>query len=278
MIVDLFRSQPRLVAPLLDALGCPLPKFDRAESHSEETPALAVTEFHADSVVVLRAADRPVFAVVVEVQLRPDPDKPWTWPVYAATLRARLRCPTVLLVLCPDKRTADWAAEPVDFGYGSPPALLRSLVLDPRGVPLITDPEVAVRLPELTVLSVVAHPDYPDPRATFEALMAALGKIETDRGSRYYEFVFSRLPEAVRSVWESLMNADVLKNFEPQSNFAKKWRVAGEADALLRVLAARRIVVPDDVRGRIEGCEDLEQLGRWIDRAATAESVDDLFI
>lgn len=78
------------------------------------------------------------------------------------------------------------------------------------------------------------------------------------------------------------MSADVLKNFEPQSNFAKthlsKGRVAGEADALLRVLAARRIVVPDDVRGRIEGCEDLEQLGRWIDRAATAESVDDLFV
>jgi hypothetical protein len=46
---------------------------------------------------------------------------------------------------------------------------------------------------------------------------------------------------------------------------------------LLAVLAARGIEVPDDVQARITGCTDLEQLETWIRRAATADSVQDLF-
>ena len=35
-----------------------------------------------------------VQAIVVEVQLRPDTRKRRTWPVYVATLHARLGCPS----------------------------------------------------------------------------------------------------------------------------------------------------------------------------------------
>ena len=51
----------------------------------------------------------------------------------------------------------------------------------------------------------------------------------------------------------------------------------GEATALLTVLAARGIEVPDDVRERITGCIDVAQLTLWVERAVTAKTVADLF-
>jgi len=51
----------------------------------------------------------------------------------------------------------------------------------------------------------------------------------------------------------------------------------GEARALLAVLGARGIPVPDQARQRIIGCTDPDQLETWVCRAATAKSVDDLF-
>ena len=54
-------------------------------------------------------------------------------------------------------------------------------------------------------------------------------------------------------------------------------RVEGEASAVLRVLAARGIQVPDDVRARICACTDTRQLDTWLDRAAGATAISDLF-
>jgi hypothetical protein len=55
-------------------------------------------------------------------------------------------------------------------------------------------------------------------------------------------------------------------------------RAEGGAAALLVILEARGVPVPDEVRGRITECTDLVQLDNWIRRAATADSMDDLFI
>lgn len=51
----------------------------------------------------------------------------------------------------------------------------------------------------------------------------------------------------------------------------------GEAKAILLVLAARGISIPDDTRQRITACTDLTQLTTWTERAATATAIDDLF-
>jgi len=60
-------------------------------------------------------------------------------------------------------------------------------------------------------------------------------------------------------------------------NFADKRRAEGEAAAVLMVLDARDIDVPDDARERITGCADLDQLETWVRRAVTATTVSDLF-
>jgi hypothetical protein len=49
-------------------------------------------------------------------------------------------------------------------------------------------------------------------------------------------------------------------------------RVQAQAEDLLRVLAARKFAVSDEVRARIETCSDPATLGRWIERAITAQS------
>ena len=44
------------------------------------------------------------------------------------------------------------------------------------------------------------------------------------------------------------------------------------AEAVLAVLDARGLVVTDDVRARVRACRDVDVLGRWLARAATAPS------
>jgi len=45
---------------------------------------------------------------------------------------------------------------------------------------------------------------------------------------------------------------------------------------LLTVLQGREVAVPDDLRQRILGCADQDQLRRWLLRAVTATTIDDV--
>ena len=132
-LVEMIRHRPSLVAELLGrVLAVDLPVHRSARVEAGEFTDVSPTEYRADLVVVLADGDRPVTAVVVEVQLRPDGAKRWSWPVYLTTLRARLRCPALLLVVCVDATTAAaWCAAPIPLG---PPGLeLVPLVLGRTG-------------------------------------------------------------------------------------------------------------------------------------------------
>jgi predicted transposase YdaD len=86
-------------------------------------------------------------------------------------------------------------------------------------------------------------------------------------------------------------------NYEYQSEFAKthqakgraegrtegraegrtEGRAEGEARSLLTVLDARGLVVSAEQKERITTCTDLELLGRWLRKAVTARSAEELF-
>jgi hypothetical protein len=53
-------------------------------------------------------------------------------------------------------------------------------------------------------------------------------------------------------------------------------RNEGRAAALIAFLLTRGLEVPDQVRGRITACSDLATLDRWIARAVTAASADEV--
>ncbi|MGV9781287.1 hypothetical protein [Nocardia farcinica] len=267
----------------MSALGCQLPCYETVEPRSERAAVLAPTEYYADAVLAFRRGGDTVLAVVVEIQLRRDGDKLWSWPVYTASLRARLRCPVLLLVICPDPRTATWAAQPLHFGYRNPPTTLAPLVLDPSSVPVVTDPDLAAELPELAVLSAVAHPDHPDHTEIWRALAIGLRTLGADPALRYHDFILTMLPRAVRPAWEAFMSTG-LRDYNFTSDFARKYfaegeaqgEAIGEAKSVLTVLDARGITVSDQVRETILSCRDLDQLQKWLRRALEVGRAEEL--
>ncbi len=92
-LVDLFRNRPTLAAEMLrEAFGHALPSFKEAHIESTDLTEIIPADRRADLLVVLvDEQQRPLLAIVVEVQLHEDRDKPYVWPVYITHTRARYR-------------------------------------------------------------------------------------------------------------------------------------------------------------------------------------------
>ncbi|GAB3811926.1 hypothetical protein GCM10027605_52810 [Micromonospora zhanjiangensis] len=276
-MIELFRHRPALAAELLAGpLGITVPAYQNVRLDSGDLPDLIPTEYRADSVITLTRGDTSVLSVVIEIQLRPDQRKRRSWPVYLSTLHARSHCPAMLLVVCPDERTAGWCATPIDVGH--PGWTLVPLVIGPQRIPTVTDPAEAADSPELAVLSALAHGTHPDRDKIFQALLNGLGTMDQHQANLYTDAVLAALPQAARHHLEALMTS---ATYEYQSDFARRYfyegKAEGEARALLTVLAARGITVSDADRQRITECTDADQLETWVRRAVTAGSVDDIF-
>ena len=84
------------------------------------------TEYRADLVALLLRG-KPIYGIVVEVQLDRDADKLKTWPLYATALRAKFNCPVSVLVVTPYDAVARWAARPIVIG--APESVFRTLVI-----------------------------------------------------------------------------------------------------------------------------------------------------
>ncbi len=283
-LVQMFRYRPVLAVELLDQVAdMNMPAYQKVRLDSTDFTQATATEYRADVVVTLTAADKPVLAIVVEAQLRRDDDKRSTWPVYLATLRSRMKCPAVLLVLCVDEGTVGWACQP--FHLGHPGWTLAPLALGPNELAKVTTIDEAHRAPELAVLSAMAHGGGPDGEKTLSALASAIAVVDADRGKLYIDLVLAALPAAARNFLEELMTS----TYSYQSDFARRYffegeakglaegKAEGEALAVLAVLDSRKVDVPDDARSRILACVDLDQLNIWLQRVATAESITDLF-
>ena len=281
-IIELFRHRPVLAAELLqETLSVVLPTFTEARIESAAFADLKPPEYHADLVVLL-AADEPVLGIVLEVQLRIDAQKRYSWPHYAASLRVRLACPTCVLVYAPDPDVAAWAAAVV---LGGPGWSLQPFVLGPDHVPVIADRREAAARPELAVLSAMAHGRrLPPERAALVAVTALEAVAKQDDGPLvlYYDLLVDSLSAAARKAFEAMD----LKNYEFKTDFARKYLAEGrqeglaegrqeglaegKAEAVLHVMAARGLDVPDDVRQRVLACKDPILLNTWIQRAAVA--------
>jgi hypothetical protein len=283
MLLELFKNRPLMAAELLEsALGPRLPSYDTARLEPTDMSECAPTAYHADSVALLTDSQSRAgpLAVVVEIQRGRDKDKRWTWPVYVTTVRARYKRPAALLVLCPDPGVAKWCAEPIELG--PPGSTFQAIVIGPEAVPVITDPEDASRSLEMAVLSAFAHSHGPIGEQVVKTACSALNATNDDRSALYAGFLYAVLPAASRTYLEALVRTvDWSKADLPVPPWTDvmvvKAEARGEATALLEVLSARGIDVPEEARTRITGCMDLEQLRRWIRSAVTVERVEDLF-
>ena len=284
-LVELFRSCPTLAAHLLAAQrAIPSAETVECEMLSEDLSVVASPEYRADAVVRMRGPSIEL-ALVVEVQLRRDPDKAFVWPAYVAVARARHRIPATVLVLTLDGDTARWAAEPIVLGpgwVGSP------IVVGPAQVPVVTDLRVAAACPEVAVLSAMAHGDGPQGSAVGLAAAQAARDLDEQRSRLYVDLILAALHPAARAFLERLM----IQNWEPQSDLFKRLihqgrtegltegRAGGLADGerrlLERLLTRRFGPLPADVLTRIRAAPE-EQLLQWSDEVLSAPSLEAIF-
>lgn len=272
----LFRNRPELAAELLrDALGVELPAYTEARIESAELTDIEPAARYADLVVLL-IDGKPVLGIVVEVQLAPDEGKRFTWPVYVANLRSRIRCDVELLVFTPDSKTATWAARPIRLGeFGT----VRPFVVGPEGVPVVDDLAAAKQHPELAVLSAMAH-GHGDVEAAVRLALVAL-EASSETAARhfavYYDLVVSALSEAARKAFEMLPQQYQFQDESLRRSF-DKGRAQASARAVLAVLEAREVAVTEGERERILACTDLEQLDKWVIKSVKVASAAELFI
>ena len=270
-LVNLFRNRPALAPELLrEVLHAQVPAFENVRVADANLTEVIPSERRADLVLLLET-DAPRAALVVEVQLSVDPDKAWSWPVYLANLRARLRCGVTLLVISTDHAVAQWAARPI--GMGHPGLELTPLVVGPKLVPVVLDEGAAERDPELAVLSALAHGDEPEAAEVVMAALMATRRLDDDRAALYVDLVLANIGAAARAFVEELMAS---RTYEYQSDFARRYFGQGKAEAILQVLATRGLDVPTDVRERVLACKDLALLDTWLTRAVTATSVSEV--
>jgi hypothetical protein len=270
VLVDLFKNRPSLGAELLvEALGVALPSYTEARLVSIDLTQIQPAEYRADVVVLLLDGDVPRRVLIVEVQLGIDDDKRFTWTEYTMGARAKHRCPVGLLVVAPDPDVAAWCAEPIETGIAG--FVLRPPVLGREAVPAVTDPAEAARRPELAVLSAMAHGQSELGAAIAAAVLPAIGELDDERARFYGDLVLNSLTAAGRKALEEMM-----KGYEYQSEFAKKYVAETRAQAVLSVLQVRGLDVPETARERILAEKDLARLERWIKRAVVVASVDEL--
>ena len=268
----LFRNRPQLAPELIrDALHLSLPDYTDVRIHSADFTDVQPAEYRADLVLVL-AADSPVLAIVLEVQLSPHEDKPYAWPAYVVNLRARIRAPVCLLVVTAEDSVARWARKPIYLGGEDH---FVPWVLGPTDVPEITDNERAQQDPELAVLSAIAHAQSVNVQKSVSiALCAQLAShsLDAERSRLYCDLVLHSLPEAAREALKDMNRF----NYEYQSDFARQHiaegRAEGRAQIVLRLLTLRYGPLSGDITSRIKtaSCAELEAI---TDRVLSAQTL-----
>jgi hypothetical protein len=274
----LFRERPELAVEVLrELVGVDVPVAGPVRLESNDFNDRPSKDFQPDTVITIGPPQAPVHGIVVEVQQYKSEAKRRQLPRYAAALWLLLRCPVTVLCVCPEPDASARFAEPIRTEL--PGYVFRAAVLGPGDVPAITDPEEAAARPELAAMAVMLHGWH---RPVAEAFVTALASLKPDHAPQYYEYAYGMASPAVRRILEELMSSATWPIYSP---FAREHyghgkddgRVEGEVSAILRVLAARGIEVPEDDCARICACADTRQLDIWLDRAVAATSITDLF-
>ncbi len=194
----IFQDRPELLAPVFRILDLPPPEKAAVEVLTPDVTEARPLERRVDSVLRVKPYDGGGFLLAIEAQGRCDPDKAVNWAYYVSYLAAKYKHPVLLLVVCQDKATADWAAGPFRLGMDDWTTLsVHPLVLGPGNVPVILDPEEAAQDLTLATFSALTHGSHRDAPAILKALARAMGTADPD-SVRY-----SGEPRAYCASWKS---------------------------------------------------------------------------
>lgn len=251
--------------------------YDRFEVSEENTDVTEYEPVERRVDTLLRLThDGDEHLAIVEAQIGRDEGKRARWPYYIAYLNDKYRRPVTLLVVCNDAAVAKWAREPIEIGPdGHACAWAYPHVLGPDNVPMITDLTEAVADVEFAVLSALIHSKSEKTADILNVLAPALASLDIDKGGRFAKIIAAGLgTSAAREYWRNLMIAE---KYEYQSELTEYLHAEGRAAMLLDVLRARGIDVSSKAEERILSCKDNKTLTTWAQRAATADSLDEVF-
>ena len=216
-------------------------------------------------------------------------------------MHARHGCDVRLIVIALDPAVARWCAEPIVLGEGC--LVLRPRVIGRGMIPRITDLAEAQEAPELAVLSALAHGDEPGGEEVVLAALASVETLDEERRLVYPDFILANLPDLARLALEKLLD---LRNYEYQSEFARRYfaegraegeaagraageaagkaageaagKAAGKAELLLGLLRLKGFRPSRRQRERILGCTDERQIERWAGRVLHARRLAEVFV
>ena len=289
------RDCPQSLNQLLDVAGYPgFPQIAEArELLPDEVTTVDPLERHVDSALVVTTEDGRDFVLVGEAQGGRSEDtiakKRRNWPYYIAYLHEKHKLPVVLVVLCQEKATANWAREPIHVGPEFwPTQTTKPLVLGPHNIPLprapITDEQLSA-----AVFGVIAHGKEEGVGDILGDVAEALENADpVDRDVFASYILYALNPRPTAKIWMELMKT---MNVDPElvewvtsgavgeivDGLKAKAEARGEASSILRILDKRGIELTDAQRERILGCIDLETLGRWLDASIDATTADEIF-
>lgn len=295
-LVELFRDNPPLAPHFLDVLfHINVPSYASVDVVDSSLDQLIPIEHRADLVLELKdGAGDVVLSIVLEVQRDQKVDKLFSWPVYLVLERSRTRCPVIVLVIATDISVAEWAAASIDLGLGL--SHVRPVVLGPAVVPVITDRGVAEREVELAILSALVHGNGPDGLAVLRVAVAALEGLDPEHAAVYFYIIYNALRAPLQKAMEKLImerRTELRDNLPP---FLQQFKMEGKLegklegrlegrlegkledrrDVLLRLALRAGIPLTDAERARIEGCTDIDTLGRWLDNLIGAKTAADV--
>ncbi|MEU6057707.1 hypothetical protein [Streptomyces sp. NPDC047097] len=288
----IFEEYPALFSSVAEVLGVPFGTPISMTALPTDLTETRPLERRLDTLLRFETEEEGEFLLAVEAQGKRDPDKPASWAYYLSYLYNKYGQPPILLVICQDRATADWASQPVHVGTPQWTSFtLRPLVAGPHNMPVITQETEARKDPVLATLAAITHADNPDVGAILKAVSSTLATLPEKLSIPLSELVTQGLGKRpVREQWRNLMAVD--------TSFYKSWiveeirdesreegreegreqgRSQGLAQALLLVLEGRGIALSEQERERITACEDSERLNQWMLRASTAESADEVF-
>lgn len=294
-IIQILRDKPQLVAALLGHIGFTIPSGSYpviADSDLSHRSAHRLKELRADNVFLFPGIDETI-VVVVEVQTtRPNNKRRRAWPCYVTSARAVHDCKSYMLVIATTRAASTGSADLIEIGQPR----FQFLPFVAGGHVSLPSPSGLVFGPEWMMLNILTSRFK---LSTHEARMFALAGIAPappERREEYAHIILECSPEKIRPALEELMathfKSPFIESFRNQGieeGRAKglaegltegrvEGRVEEAADALFTVLAARGIPILDQARSLISACTDPDQFKKWIARAATAKTLDEVFV
>ncbi|MBA2808307.1 hypothetical protein E0500_013070 [Streptomyces sp. KM273126] len=280
----IFQEHPDLFSRLSDVLGVNIPQptsFTVLPNDLTETRPL---ERRLDTLLRLETEDDEPFLLAIEAQGKKDPNKHASWAYYASYLLNKYRLQPLLLVVCQDHATAEWAAREVSFGPRQWPLLtLRPMVAGPHNMPVITNPAEVRKDLALATLSAITHATNPKAEVILKAMTNVLRDTPAALANPIIELIAQGLGKhPAAEIWRKLVAVDLSFYKSPLSEEIRdEGRAEGEtrraAQDILDVFEVRGIDVPEAVRERITNCDDPETLRHWHRRAIIAPSADEIF-